>query len=307
MTGYITTYDGERYRLPTAVEWTIKRTDGDPCDAYSVTFCGEASQAAVLHKAVQFEAEQDGTRIITGVVDDFEMRTNERGFLITVSGRGLAALLMDNQVRSAEYQSAQLQDILNAYVRPYGIKSIDAQSMGPVGAFTVETGYTCWQVLTGFCRHSANIFPRFGADGTLILRKDGTGKRYVIRGGVLRAQYTEQRYGRVAKQILINTRNGSGMTAQDPAFIAIGGSNVHVAGITGHKIRAVWRNAAQRVEDSMRDARILELTLPGIHAAQPLDTVEVVLPETGIAGTFTVSAVQISMGPSGTQTVLEMR
>ena len=307
MTGYLTSFDGERFRLPAAVEWSIRRTDGDPCDAFSVTFCADAKQTAALHRAVRFDAEQDGKRLIVGVVDDFEMRQSERGSLVTVSGRGLAALLMDNQVRSAEYQSAQLADILNTYVRPYGIGAIDAQSMGPVGAFTVETGYTCWQVLAGFCRHSANIFPRFGADGTLILRKGETGKRYGIRGGVLRAQYTEQRYGRVAKQMLINTRNGSSTTAEDRDFLAIGGENVHVAGITGHKIRAVWRNAAQRVEDAARDARILELTLPGMQAMEPLDTVEVALAEMGVAGTFTVCSTEISMGPSGTQTVLEMR
>ena len=79
-----------------------------------------------------------------------------------------ACLRAHNQVRAAEFVSAQLADILRLYVKPCGITRIDAAPMGQVANFAVETGYTCWQVLTGFCRHSAEIFPRFLPDGTLV-------------------------------------------------------------------------------------------------------------------------------------------
>ena len=41
--------------------------------------------------------------------------------VLTFALLSLAALLLDNQVRAAEYLSAQLADILKSYVLPYGV------------------------------------------------------------------------------------------------------------------------------------------------------------------------------------------
>ena len=176
MTGYVRTCDGRRLTLPALLQWSVRLTDGDPCDSFSVRFLYEAELSEALRKAVLFEAEELGRTAFTGVVDDYEIRMDKKGLLVEMTGRGLAALLLDNQVRAAEYVRAQLEDILSTYVRPYGIVNIRAAAMPPVERFVVETGYTCWQVLAGFCRHSAEIFPRFLPDGTLELRVRDNGR-----------------------------------------------------------------------------------------------------------------------------------
>lgn len=38
MTGYVWTYDGRRERLPALLQWSIKLTDGEPCDSFCVRF-----------------------------------------------------------------------------------------------------------------------------------------------------------------------------------------------------------------------------------------------------------------------------
>lgn len=93
----------------------------------------------VLKQAVGFTAEDDGRTVFTGLVDDFAVKLDRRGALAEVSGRSMAAALMDNQVRAAEFVSAQLADILRLYVKPYGITRIDAAPMGQVANFAVET------------------------------------------------------------------------------------------------------------------------------------------------------------------------
>ena len=209
MTGTLRLCSGVAVSLPPLLEWSIRQTDGDPCGSFSVCFAFEAAWLPVLKQAVGFTAEDDGRTVFTGLVDDFAVKLDRRGALAEVSGRSMAAALMDNQVRAAEFVSAQLADILRLYVKPYGITRIDAAPMGQVANFAVETGYTCWQVLTGFCRHSADIYPRFAPDGTLVLRKNETPRRVVIEAEQVRAcSYVQNRYGAAARQVMVNTRTG---------------------------------------------------------------------------------------------------
>lgn len=308
MTGYVRTCDGRRLTLPALLQWSVRLTDGDPCDSFSVRFLYEAELAEALRKAVLFEAEELGKTAFTGVVDDYEIRMDKKGLLVEMTGRGLAARLLDNQVRAAEYVRAQLEDILNVYVRPYGVASIRAAAMPPVERFVVETGYTCWQVLAGFCRHSAEVFPRFLPDGTLVLGETGAGKTIRLRQErCISAALIDSRYGRSSRQILVNTRTGQQVTADDAEFLSRGGSCVKVHGLTGSKVRATWRTAAQRLADARRDKHLLEVCVPGSFAAQPLDRVELALPAMGIEGVFTVQTAESVCGDAGVSCTLTLR
>ena len=307
MTGYVTLSGGAVRQLPPLLQWQVQNTDAEPCGAFRVQFAHAPQLLPELKLAVRFYAEHEGRRVMTGVVDDVTVILGRDGLLAELTGRSMAALLLDTQVRAAEYQSAQLPDILAQYVRPCGVTDIVAENLPPVSNFVVETGYSCYQVLSGFCRHSADVFPRFSADGALIIKRGGTGTHRVLRAKPIHAQYTFDRYGAAAKQVLVNTRNGSQTVAQNAEFLAMGGSGVRVAGVTGQKIRAAWRTASQRVDDSWRNARLLSLTLAGSFLAEPADTVAVELPELGLSGTFTVRSAQSSCDDSGAVCTLELR
>lgn len=308
MTGYVRTCDGRRLTLPALLQWSVRLTDGDPCDSFSVRFLYEAELAEALRRAVLFEAEELGRMVFTGVVDDYEIRMEKKGLLVEMTGRGLAALLLDNQVRAAEYVRAQLEDILSTYVRPYGIVNIRAAAMPPVERFVVETGYTCWQVLAGFCRHSAEIFPRFLPDGTLVLGE--TEKIQTVRlrqGRCISAALSDSRYGLSSRQILVNTRTGQQIAAENSEFLRRGGSCVKVHGLTGNKVRATWRTAAQRLEDARRDKHLIEVCVPGSFTARPLDRVELTLPAMGVEGVFTVQTAESVCGDAGVSCTLTLR
>ena len=308
MTGYVTTCDGRREALPALLQWDIKLTDGDPCDGFSVCFPYERTLAQTLRKAVHFTAEEDGGTVFTGVVDDYEVTLDARGLLAEMTGRGMAARLLDNQVRAAEYVSAQLEDILSTYVRPYGVTKIRADAMPEVERFVVETGYTCWQVLAGFCRHSAGIFPRFPPDGTLVLEQETAGKTVRLRQAqCLRVRMTDSRYGLSSRQVMVNTRTGMQTAAENGEFIALGGSCVKVHGMTGSKLRAVWRTAQQRLEDDQRGKRLTEVRVPGAFIARPMDRVELELEKLGIGGTYTVQAAESVCGTDGMYCTLTLR
>lgn len=309
MTGTLRLCGGERVSLPPLLEWSIRQTDGDPCGSFSVCFAFEAAWLPVLKQAVGFTAEDDGRTVFTGLVDDFAVKLDRRGALAEVSGRSMAAALMDNQVRAAEFVSAQLADILRLYVKPYGITRIDAAPMGQVANFAVETGYTCWQVLTGFCRHCAEIFPRFAPDGTLVLRKNETPRRVTIDAAQVRAcSYVQNRYGAAARQVMVNTRTGEQQIAENAELRRLGVQCVHVCGMTGGgKLRATWRTAAQRLMDSAREFRQVTVQLTGPADVSPGDEVTLRLPGLGAAEELTVAAAEHCGGDTGVFTTLELR
>ena len=307
MIGIVTDYAGKRTALPALLQWSVKRTDGEPCDSFSVQFACGKKTASLLEGATEFQAVEAGKVVFTGIVDDFELRLGRDGALAEITGRGMAGRLMDMQTLAAEYVTAQLEDILNAYVRPCGITKIEADEMPPVAQFVVQTGATCYQALAGFCRHSADIFPRFLADGTLVLRKDAHGKTVWLGDEILQAQYVRNRYGVAARQVLINTRNGSMQAADYAEFQKLGGTRVQYAGMTGNKIRASFRTAKQRLDDAKRDEKLLYVTAPGVFLAEPLDMVSVKLDALGISGTFTVQEAQSGCDETGATCTLILR
>ena len=307
MIGVVTSCTGAQTQLPALLQWSIKRTDGEPCDSFSVQFLCRKTTKALLEQAVEFQALEAGKIVFTGIVDDFELRLGKEGALAELTGRGMAAKLMDMQTPAAEYVSAQLEDILNHYVRPCGITKIDAEPMGPVENFVVQTGATCYQVLAGFCRHSAEIFPRFLADGTLVLRKEQAGRSIWLGQEILQAQYVRNRYGVAAKQVLINTRDGSTQEASYGEFQALGGARVQYAGRTGDKIRATFRTAKQRLDDTKRGEKLLYAVLPGSFLAEPLDRATVSIGALGIRGTYTVQEAQSSCDEAGAVCTLILR
>lgn len=79
-------------------------------------------EAGALAEAVRFAAEEDGERVFTGVVDEVCCGWDEDGARLSVSGRSMAALLLDNEALGCDYQTATLADILRDHVTPYGIQ-----------------------------------------------------------------------------------------------------------------------------------------------------------------------------------------
>ena len=286
MTGYLTTVDGEVWRLPPLLSWDVVRTDGTACDSAAFTFLYEPNYLSVLKKAHRFRLAEEETTVLCGVVDDFSARVGDSGRLVTLNGRGMGALLLDNQLRAAEFASLQREDAIARFVRPFGITKVQGGAMAPVADFSVTTGMTAWQALCGYCLHSAGCVPRFSADGTLLLDGGRHGAwRLPGTAAFQGLTYERRRYGVISRQLMLS---GSRVAAdvENAPFIALGGSALRVDKQSGKGIRATWRTAAQRVADSMKNAALLTVTLGGRIDCEPGDTVTVEMAEHGITGRF---------------------
>lgn len=140
-----------------------------------------------------------------------------------------------------------------------------------------------------------------------MLRKEAAGSSIRLGSEILTAQYVRNRYGVAARQVLINTRNGSYQAADYAGFQALGGTRVQYAGRTGDKIRATFRTAKQRLDDTKRDEKLLYVTYPGSFLAEPLDQAVVSIGALGIRGTFTVQEAQSGCDETGATCTLILR
>ena len=65
MIGMVTSCTGKQTLLPALLQWNIKRTDGEPCDSFSVQFlCGKTTKE-LLEQATEFRATEKGRAMIS--------------------------------------------------------------------------------------------------------------------------------------------------------------------------------------------------------------------------------------------------
>lgn len=305
MTGFLTTYDGSLWQLPPLLAWEILRTDGDGCDSATVRFVYEPKRLSVLQAGARLRLEEDGVTRFFGVVDECTVNCGEGGRLVTLSCRSLQALLTDNELRAARFSVITLADALEQFVVPFGITRIAPAELPDVPQFAVETGNTAWQALRGFCRHSGGAMPRFAADGTLIFGAEA-GKTVDLGGcAVKSAELRRCVYGLIGRQIIVSSGYEDVELAQEDAVLARGGCQ-KVSMRVGRTLKADWRTARQRVQESKKEELALTLTLAGDVSALPGDTAALSLDGFGIRGRFLIRRVKTELSAGGRQTILTM-
>lgn len=307
MTGFLTTYDGELWQLPALLKWEITRTDGESCDGAIIQFLYEPKRLPVLLKGWRLRLEEGGAVRFFGVVDECTAECGDAGRTVTLSCRGLQALLQDNELRAVQFQNMTLADALRHFVTPFGIQKIQTRQMPMLDAFSVETGNTAWQALRGFCRHSAGVYPRFSADGTLLFDPEsGTQRRLDDSCNVLHAELRRCVYGVITRQIVVSSGYEDVEAVEREDLINRGGSCQKVSMRVGSAKKADWRTAGQRIAESARKELLLTVTVAGDFAALPGDPVTVALTGAGFSGNFLLRAIKTELSAEGRRSVLTL-
>jgi hypothetical protein len=306
LTGYLTDYENTEYRLPELTGWEICHSWGLPADSFQITLAYRGDAASLLGSAVRFRGVYEGKTVFCGIVDEYELGFSGAETLITISGRGLGGLLVDNQCERAEYILCGINDVLSRYVYPLGIDTGECDSMPALTGYTVSSGTSCWNALEQFTRFAGGIIPRFSCDGRLVLTKGGTGRSIEINGeNVTELRAGGRRYG-VITEVLVKDADGRSqlITNSSPA----------IKGSIARRVISVPRKTAwdamrytgrYQIEKSQEDSFKAEVTLPVPFAAFPGDTVFLsILPE--IDGEYFVRESISSAGENSAVTTLTL-
>ena len=299
--------DGSSLNLPTAVSWRFCYGTDTPCDSFFLRCLWERGQEKLLHNACRFGAAWEGERVFTGVVDEFAVLCGRDGLYLELEGRGMAALLLDNEAMPAEYQRATRADIVADHVTPYGIRAVGGEGLPTVSTFGITSGESEWSVVRRYACYYGGVVPRFDREGRLVLDPHGDGKAVRIRDTdkVTGWEYREERHG-VLSQVAVRRRTTWGTQwVSDPAFIAEGGCARRVVTVPNTTGTTAMRYTADYQLRAARRERVrMRLTAAGAFLAWPGDLVDVELSGFGANGRYRAAQTEVACGSGGLTTTL---
>lgn len=309
MTGYVTTGGGERIRLPAPLSWRFQYTTGVPCDSFQLRCLWDGSSGARPEEWAGFQALQGDQICFTGVVDECETVLSGSGAYLEVSGRGMAARLLDNEAMGEDYELATLEDILRDHVIPYGVDVGERGNLSPVERFSVATGSSEWAVVYDFARYYNGICPRFDARGRLVLTPwTETGAVLLDDGApVTELVCRDRRYGVLSQVIVRDRYQAADQTVSDRAFQAQGGRRRQIFTVPGRGQYQAMRYSGQfQLEQSARERLELEITVPQLFFAGAGELVRVERSDWGRGGLYRVAQAQVSEDETGGRTQLTL-
>ena len=298
---------GGELDLPTAVSWKFCYGTDTPCDSFFLRCLWERGEEKVLHDACRFFAQWEGERVFTGVVDEYAVICGKDGLYLELSGRGMAALLLDNEAMSAEYQKCTRADLIADHVAPYGVETTGGESLPAVDGFQVSSGESEWSVVRQFACYYGGVVPRFDRLGRLVLDGHGGERTVYIQEGdpVTGWEYREERHG-VLSQVAVRRRTTWGTQwVSDPAFLAEGGRARKVITVPNTTGTAAMRYSADYQLRAARRERVrMRLTVAGGFLAWPGELARVELRDCGANGIYRVAQTEVSCGSGGLTTTL---
>lgn len=308
LTILLQTYDGERYELPMLLEWELTYTGGVPCDSISVTCLYDAGMAGVLSRANRFSAVQNGETMLHGVVDAYEISLSQRGLLATVEGRGLAALLLDNESEALTYGRATLSEVLKNHVSPYGIVSESPRALEGRG-YAVVSGSSQWKALRGFTHRYGGFEPYFKRDGTLVAAPLwGSGRVLSVDGGspLLSLHQREQRHGVISEVLIQDKVQNIRHKVVNQEFASQGGQRRHVLYMPRSIVDQRRYTGEYQIAQSALEQLEICLELPLPFAAFPGDRVALSLDRLGLNGVYDIVETRSKMDGGGERTELTL-
>lgn len=292
MTGKLYTADHQIFALPPLLSWRVTHTGTVPCDSFSVTFVYQKEMAQALKTAAGFVAEEEGTVMLRAVVDEYTVDLDGNGLTATVSGRGYAARLLDNESRPVTYQQATLAEILQNHAEPYGITCGEIAEVRAASAYTVAAGSSQWKAVESFCRACGGFVPRFSREGELLASPEEEGRTLSIGEGdpVLSCTLREDHYGVLTEALVIDKTQNQEFSVKNQEMIDKGGQCRRVLYTPGQSTWAAMRYTGEyQIQRSGEDAWTAEVTLPGSFLAFLGDRVSLSLERMGLSGTFRVA------------------
>lgn len=268
MTAFVRTGEGQLLELPVSDMWEFHYGLGLPCDHFVLRFPWEGELPASLDTWSLFQGYEGEQLVFTGVIDEVEGRYSSTGAVMELSGRGMAARLLDNDSLGQEYMTATLGDILSNYVYPFGVTVGERDDLPSLSPFVVETGSSAWTVVDQFCCYYSDVVPRFGWNGDLVLTTLSDSPVWEVKEdtAISELEYCWKRYGACSEYWVRDRVSREVNKVYDQEQIALGlcrrGVSTTTSGST-HQKRSY--DGTYRLEESQTEMLRIRITVPWLE------------------------------------------
>lgn len=299
------------YRLPALLSWSVTLTGGVPCDSFTLTCLYHEEMAALLDRAWRITLRGADRDLLRAVVDEYEICEDARGRRLCLSGRGLAALLLDNESTAVEYSRPTLSELLRNHAAPYGLGWSTFPELSSSAAYAVASGSSQWKAINGFTQYCGGFALRISPSGQLlpVAWKDN-GRRLLIgeRTPLLSLRWREKRYGVYSEVLVVDKVRRTVQRTENAEFIRRGGCCRRVVYTPGKSTGAAMRyTGAYQLAQSQKESRQLHAVLPGFFFAQTGQVLRMEQGHIGIGGEFVLEEIMFAGGAGGETTTLVMR
>jgi len=310
MTAELITATGIHYELPALCQWELEYGCGIPCDSFHVVCPWTCTDDSILAHAVRFRAWEGTQQVFSGVVDECEVVWSVKGSRLEVSGRGLAALLLDNEAESADYELATIESILRDHVLPYGIRVAELDDMPAVEHYCVSSGSSEWSVLYQFAQYHGGITPRFDQQGQLILSDWDDRQTRIIhdRIPVVSLAARDRRYG-VLSEVWVRDRESQSTVEKvvDESFGKDGGRCRRLFTMPSKSsYQAMRYQGNYQLRKSRSELLRLEIEIALPFCAWPGELIRLERTNWGRNGLWRVAQSVVMMDEKGYRTKLEL-
>lgn len=310
MEGMLEIYGGGTYALPPLLDWEVRLTGGLPCDSFSITCGCDREMASRLDRAWRLTLVRNGT-LLRAVVDESEVIQDERGRRVHISGRGLAALLLDNESEAVEYSTPTLSELLRRHAAPYGLRWEPFEEIRGSTPYGVASSSSQWKAIQAFTQCYGGFPLRITPEGVLQpFPWQDPGKRLLIgeQTPVLRLQWHNRRYGVYTEVLVVDKVRKTAQTVQNQTQLQRGGSCRRVIYTPGRSTGTAMRyTGAYQIEQSKAGARLLHVVLPGYFEARPGAVIRMERGDIGVTGDFYLEEAAFSCDGAGETTALRLR
>ena len=219
MKGYLIDKNGALTLLPEFLSWDVCHGMGEPCDWFEVSFIYYSAQLPKLQSACRFRAVHNNGVVFKGIIDEYSISIDEKGSVVTLSGRSDSALLLDNELPAQEYTQLSNTAAVSAFARAFGISSVVSGSAKTLNSFSVRTGESAWSALKRFCRYAWGTVPYFTKSGTLVLN-GRTGSTITVDASKDAASVSlcDEHYGIISDISIRNRVTGASYTVSNESF-----------------------------------------------------------------------------------------
>jgi prophage tail gpP-like protein len=291
MTGFVIDAAGTAYRLPVLLSWRVTHDADGAADEFWVQCLYDADMGSLMQSITRVRlTENDETEFI-GVVDECVMEVDEAGAYLTISGRGLGAVLIDNESDSKEYTLCTTEDILREHVRPWGITDIECGKTGRITGFSVSKGMSEWEILTEFLLWACGEKPRFSKEGKILICADkGSYIKLGWSSGLVSVKWDEKRYGVISEVTVKGNTSGASSTVYNSEFINRGGlcrRIIYVPNSTGYD--AMRYTGEYQIDKSQEKASLVTVEVIEPLFAFAGDRVNLELTNLGLSGEYYVT------------------
>ncbi len=162
--------NGSSTSLTMPVNMSIISSSDAPADSFSAVFALSGAIPELLSVKVLY----DNDVIFYGYTDEQTSTITEKGTLLEVKARSLAAILLDNEAKPQVICLPSMKLLFQTNFKPLGLKGYIGPDKAYIGDLVISKGMSEWEVLSTFCKKGGFGDPSIDHNGFILFDRNAS-------------------------------------------------------------------------------------------------------------------------------------